>query len=229
VAVYDRDLGSVHVGLDVDYLLHVPPYVDDHTVLVLALHGYGSNPEAMLRLAVLAVGEQHIVASLRAPNQHYLSGTPGTDEVGYNWGTRRHPELNIRLHHEIVLAVAAELRGRFTIAARRTLLMGFSQPVGLNYRFIGTHPDQAGGVLAICGGVPKDWEEDKYHTVAAPILHISRSEDEFFPAEVARGFPDRLRRHATDVEFHMLGGAHRFPSKAAPVIRSWMERVFATS
>jgi predicted esterase len=183
----------------------------------------------MLRLAVLAVGEQHIVASLRAPNQYYLSGTPGTDEVGYNWGTRRHPELNIRLHHEIVRAVASELRGRFTIAARHTLLMGFSQPVGLNYRFIGTHPDQAGGVLAICGGVPKDWEEDKYHTVAAPILHISRSEDEFFPAEVARGFPDRLRRHATDVEFHMLGGAHRFPSKAAPVIRSWMERVFATS
>jgi predicted esterase len=229
VAVYDRDLGSVHVGLDVDYLLHVPPYVDDHTVLVLALHGYGSNPEAMLRLALLAVGEQHIVASLRAPNQYYLSGTPGTDEVGYNWGTRRHPELNIRLHHEIVRAVAAELRGRFTIAARRTLLMGFSQPVGLNYRFIGTHPDQAGGVLAICGGVPKDWEEDKYHTVAAPILHISRSEDEFFPAEVARGFADRLRRHATDVEFHMLSGAHRFPSKAAPVIRTWMERVFINS
>ena len=41
--------------------------------------------------------------------------------------------------------------------------------------------------FALCGGVPKDWEEDKYHTIAAPILHIARSEDEFFPAARAAG------------------------------------------
>ena len=130
------------------------------------------------------------------------------------------------LHHEIVRTVAAELRSRFSISARRTLLMGFSQPVGLNYRLIGTYPQEAGGVLAICGGVPKDWEEGPYQTVVAPILHISRSEDEFFPAEVARGFPGRLRHHATDVEFHMLAGGHRFPSQAVPIVRKWMQRVF---
>jgi predicted esterase len=147
--------------------------------------------------------------------------------VGYNWGTRRHAELNIKLHHEIVMTVAAHLRSRFSIEPRRTLLVGFSQPVGLNYRFIGTYPGEAGGVIGICGGVPKDWEEDKYHPVAAPVLHISRSEDEFFPAEVACKFPDRLRRHARDIEFHLLPGGHRFPSKARPIIREWMSRVFA--
>jgi predicted esterase len=104
--------------------------------------------------------------------------------------------------------------------------MGFSQPVGLNYRLIGTYPAEAGGVIGICGGVPKDWEEDKYHPVAAPILHISRSEDEFFPADTARGFPDRLRHHAADVEFHLLPGGHRFPSKARDLIHTWRKRVF---
>ena len=196
------------------------------TLLVLTLHGFGSNPDVMLRLSVPAVGEECIVASLRGPNQHYLSGNPASDEVGYNWGTRRHPELNIRLHHEIVQAVAKELRARFSIPAHRTLLMGFSQPVGLNYRLIGTHPGEAGGIIGICGGVPKDWEEDKYHPVSAPILHIARSEDEFFPADVARGFPDRLRRHAADVEFHLIEGGHRFPSSSTPIIRAWMDRVF---
>lgn len=220
------NLESIWVSLEAAYLLHVPPRVDDRTLLVLALHGFGSNPEAMLRLSVPAVGPDCVVASLRAPNQHYLSGNPASEEVGYNWGTRAHSELNIRLHHDMVRAVAAELRGRFSIPARRTLLMGFSQPVGLNYRFIGTYPQEAGGVLGICGGVPKDWEQDKYQTVAAPLLHISRSEDEFFPAHLARGFPDRLRHHARDVEFHMLEGGHRFPSKAAPVIRKWMQRIF---
>jgi len=231
-------LETTHVSLDVAYLLHVPPSVDERALLVLTLHGYGSNPEVMLRLSVPAVGEDCIVASLRAPNQAYAAGSPSaagspaptagptSDAVAYNWGTRRHPELNIKLHHEIVRAVAAQLRTRFSVDARRTVLMGFSQPVGLNYRLIGTHPDDAGGVIGICGGVPKDWEEDKYHPVAAPILHISRSEDEYFPTDYVRGFPDRLRKHARDVEFHLLPGAHRFPSKATPIIRAWRDRVF---
>ena len=217
-------LGTVQVQLEAAFLLHTPPQVGEDTALVLALHGYGSNPEAMLRLSVPAVGENCVVASLRGPNQSYVSGSPATDEVAYNWGTRRHGDLNIRLHHEIVRTVAATLRDRFSIPARRTVLMGFSQPVGLNYRFIGTHPGEAGAIIALCGGVPKDWEEDKYSTVEAPVLHISRSEDEFFPAAVASRFPDRLRHHATNVEFHMLPGAHRFPSKAGSLIREWMSR-----
>jgi len=219
-------LESVQVSLEANYLLHLPQQVDAKTVLVLTLHGYGSNPEEMMRLSLAAVSENCVVASLRGPHDFYLSGSPATETVGYHWGTRQHPEQNVRLHHAIVLAVAAQLRARLSIPARRTLLMGFSQPVGLNYRFIGTHPDQAGGVLALCGGVPKNWEEDSYQPVPAPILHISRSEDEYFPAQVVRGFPDRLRHHAADVEFHLLPGSHRFPSKATPLIRDWMARVF---
>ncbi len=102
-------LSTVCVNLNVAYLLHVPAAVNERTLLVLALHGYGSNPEVMLRLSVPAVGEDCIVASVRAPNQAYASGSPASEEVAYNWGTRRHPELNIQLHHDIVRAVAAEL------------------------------------------------------------------------------------------------------------------------
>lgn len=204
----------------------MPPEKEENTLLVLALHGYGSNPEEMLRLTQIALGPGPIIASLRGPNQHYSGGKPGPNrDTGYNWGTVAHSEQNIRLHREIVRSVAAELRERFGIPARRVILMGFSQPVGLNYRFIGTHPEAAGGVIGICGGVPKDWEEDKYSKVEAPILHISRSEDEFFPEAVARGFPDRLRAHASNVEFHMLPGEHRFPSKASATIRQFAEKI----
>ena len=204
----------------------MPPAVDARTLLVLTLHGYGSNPEAMLQLSSMALGEGPIIASLRAPNQHYLGGRPGPGrETGYNWGTVAHAEHNIELHHEIVRTISAELRARFGIPEKRVVLMGFSQPVGLNYRFIGTYPAAAGGVIALCGGVPKDWEEDKYGKVEAPILHIARSEDEFFPEALARGFPDRLRAHATNVEFHMLPGEHRFPSKASATIRGFAEKI----
>jgi predicted esterase len=224
---------SAAVHLEAEYLLHLPSLVEERTLLALTLHGYGSNPEAMLRLSAMALGEDAIIASLRAPNQHYISsgplGTPAPgSEIGYNWGTTRHAALNIKLHHEMVQTISAELRGRFGIPAQHVILMGFSQPVGLNYRFIGTYPDQAGGVIAMCGGVPKDWEEDKYSRVEAPILHIARSEDEFFPEALARGFPDRLRVHAANVEFHMLPGKHRFPSKAGTLIGEFTERIRVT-
>lgn len=220
----------VSVPLEAEYLLHVPPTVDGRTVLVLALHGYGSNPEAMLRLSEMALGDGPIIASLRGPNQAYVNtgalGTPAPGSaVGYNWGTTPHADHNIALHHRIVQAVSGKLQEQFGIPARRTVLMGFSQPVGLNYRFLGTHPGEAGGVIALCGGVPKDWESEKYSHVAAPILHISRSEDEFFPEAVARGFPHRLRAHASNVEFHMLPGKHRFPSKAGSLIRGFLQKI----
>jgi predicted esterase len=223
---------SATVSFEAEYLLHNPTFVDDRTLLVLTLHGYGSNPEVMLRLSEMALGGDAIIASLRAPNQHYLSSGPlGTplpgSQIGYNWGTTAHAALNIKLHHQIVRTISAELRDRYRIPAKQVVLMGFSQPVGLNYRFIGTYPDEAGAVIAMCGGVPKDWEEDKYGLVKAPILHIARSEDEFFPEAVALGFPERLRAHASNVEFHMLPGKHRFPSKAGSLIRQFTEKIRA--
>lgn len=219
---------SVNVHLEAEYLLDIPKDIDGQTLLILALHGYGSNPEEMLRLAKIGAGEGRIIASLRAPNQYYLGGRPGPNrDVGYNWGTIPHSALSTALHHEIVRTISTNLCAQFSIPARRLVLMGFSQPVGMNYRFIGTYPTAVGGVIAICGGVPKDWEEDKYSRVETPILHISRSEDEFFPVAVAQGFPERLRKHATHVEFHMLPGEHRFPSKATPIIRAFLEKLKA--
>jgi predicted esterase len=217
--------------LDCRYVLHVPDTISSNPLLIIALHGYGSNPEVMLRLTVGLVGSQHVLASLQAPNQHYVTaGLPdGQSAPGYNWGIRQHWESTVRLHHEMVLQVLASLRERFQVGAERCALIGFSQPVGLNYRFAATHPEQIAGVIGICGGVPRDWQEAKYRPVTAALLHISREEDEFYPAEVAATFPDRLRHHARDVQFHMLPGGHRFPSKADKIARPWLDRVFGKS
>jgi predicted esterase len=182
----------------------------------------------MLRLTANLVGEHSIVAALQAPNQHYANpGLPNAESVAaYNWGIRPHWESSVRLHHDMVRKAFAQLRRRFELPARRCLLVGFSQPVGLNYRFIATYPEEAGGVIGICGGVPRDWEEDKYLPVRAALLHISRDQDEFYPIPVVSTFADRLRVRASDVEFHLLPGQHRFPSKADGIVRPWMARVF---
>ena len=212
-----------------DYLLFVPPVRGPQTLGVVALHGYGSNPSDMLRLTCLAVGKDHVIAAMQGPYQHYLEQPGANATAAYNWGIRQHWQDSIAMHHAMLSAVAGELQFEFGLAPERQVLLGFSQPVGLNYRFVGTNPGAFGGVIGICGGVPRDWEEDRYQPVKAPILHISRDEDEFYPVEVANGFPGRLRVHAGDVEFHMLPGKHRFPSAAAGIVRPWLQRKFGVS
>src|SRR5689334_14748235 len=214
--------------LECRYLVHTPEVTDRGSLLVLTLHGYSSNPDAMLRLTTMLLGERHVIAALQAPNQHYVSdGLPNVQSVpGYNWGIRQHWESSVGLHHTMVRQAFAELRKRFQLGPERCLLVGFSQPVGLNYRFVGTYPGEVAGVIGICGGVPRDWQEDKYRQVNAALLHISRDQDEFYPTAQVTKFPDLLRRHASDVEFHLIPGSHRFPSKAGNIVHPWIERVF---
>lgn len=210
--------------LDCHYLLYVPETLTSQTLLVAALHGFGQTPEVMLRLSGMLLGGNHIIAAVQGPNQFYLSQE--TNQVGYCWITQRHSESSIRLHHDMLRYVLAETGREFGIPPERRMLLGFSQPVGLNYRFAATHPAEVRGVIGICGGLPKNWEEGPYQRAQAALLHIARREDEFYKPEVTELYADRLRLRADDVEFHQLDGGHRFPSKAGPLVERWIGRVF---
>jgi predicted esterase len=211
--------------LDCHYLLHIPETVGESTIAVVAVHGYGMHADVMLRLTARMTGEDTLIASLEGPHGFYVSPNQPGSEIAFHWGTRAHWESAIRLHHEMVLRVLREIRDRFRIGPARSVLVGYSQPVGLNYRFAAAHGVELAGVVGLCGGVPKDWEQRDYPPIRAALLHIAREQDEFYPAEVAREFPARLRRYAADVEFHLLPGAHRFPSQAHTIARPWLARV----
>jgi predicted esterase len=205
--------------------LVAPPPESRKNIAIIAMHGYGMTPEAMLRLTAPAIGPAPVLLSAQGPFPFYTGDRPGAGEVVYHWGVRTQHEDAIAVHHEITLNLVAETGRRFGIPPQRCILLGFSQPVGLNYRFIATYPEAAGGVIGLCGGVPRDWEEPKYAPVQAPLLHIAREADEYFPLDTALGFEARLRMRASDVEFHMLPGKHRFPSKAGTIIQSWLARL----
>ena len=218
---------SFKTSLECRYLVHAPPAIDGQTALVVALHGFSSNPEAMLRLTAGMMGSRHVIASVEGPNQFFVS--KDSSDVGYGWGAHKPPGSSVRLHHEMLLHVLHEAGNEYGIPAARRILAGFSQPVAMNYRFAATHPDEIRGVIGICGGVPRNWEEGPYQPVTASILHIGRRQDEFYLPEVTERYAERLRLRAADVEFHLLEGGHRFPSKAAPIAEAWLERLLPGS
>jgi len=218
---------SFSARLDCHYLLLSPETIDEHTPLVVTLHGFGGNPESMLQLTARLFGRSAVVAALQGPNQFFLD--PAAREVGFGWITNRRPAESIRLHHEMALHVLAEAGKRYGIPVARRVLVGFSQSVALNYRFAATHPDAIRGVIGICGGLPGDWESGAYRPVTASVLHIARSGDHYYPPAATQLYPDRLRQRAADVEFHLIEGKHQVPSGGREIVEPWLKRVVAHS
>ncbi len=209
--------------LDCHYLVRAPEPIDGAAVLALTLHGFGQTPESMLPLTEHLVGRQHVVAALEGPNQFFLPDRPG--EVGFGWVGNRHAPASIRLHHEMVLHVLNEAGRDYGIPPERRILVGFSQSVSLNYRFAATWPGAVRGVIGLCGAVPSDWETGNYRPVEAAALHIARREDEYYPPAVTEHYAERLRLRVKDVEFHLLDGGHRFPSKGNGIVEGWLARI----
>jgi predicted esterase len=209
--------------LDCHYLLRPPEKPGARAALVVALHGFGQTAETMLELTARLFDPRHAIASIQGPYQFYLRDEART--VGYCWNTGRRPHESIRLHHDMARHVLQEAGQELAIPVERRILVGFSQPVSLNYRFAATFPDRIAGVVGICGGLPSDWESAPYHQVTAPVLHIARREDEFYPPAVTEQYPGRLRLRVKDVEFQLLDGGHRMPSKGRGIVEGWLERI----
>ena len=209
--------------LDCHYLLRLPDTIDSRTLLVLTLHGFGQSAEIMMPLTTRMFGPHHAVAALQGPNQFFLDNT--VSQVGYGWNTNRHSASSIRLHHDMVRQVLNDAGREYGIPPERRILVGFSQPVSLNYRFVATCQDEVRGVVGVCGGLPGDWETGAYLPVSAAVLHIARRQDEFYSPSVTEQYPQRLRIRVKDVEFHLLEGGHTFPSKGNALVEGWLRRI----
>lgn len=208
--------------LKCNYLLWKPDVVNDRTPLAIALHGHAMTPEQMLGLVMPLVGDRHYIASLQGPYQLWVNeNQQARSRVAFHWATNFEAEHSRRLHHDMILRVIEEVG----VPAQRVVLVGFSQSVSLNYRFVCTHTDAVRGVIGICGGVPGDWEQGPYQPTRAAALHIATREDEYYSPAVTEKYAERLRPRITDVEFHMLAGGHRIPSAARPVVQAWLNRI----
>lgn len=220
---FDRNFPA---QLDCHYLLQIPDLIDEQTPLVVALHGFSGNPDGMLRATSRLFEKPPLIASVQGPYQFFLSAA--VQEVGYGWITNRHASESIRLHHQMISHVLDEVGSEFAIPVERRLLVGFSQSVALNYRFASAHANAVRGVIAICGGLPSDWDNGQYEPVRASVLHVAGRQDDYYKLNVTEGYPDILRRHAADVEFHVVEGGHRMPSAGSAIVTPWITRVIST-
>ena len=196
--------------------------------LLIALHGYEGNKESMMALAQKINSRDLIIASVQGPNAFFVrsDGEPNKPKIGFGWMMQYKVEETIRLHHQTLLSLIEETAAEHSIDRQAIFLLAFSQSVSLNYRFAFTHSGIIRGVIAVCGGIPGDWDQDKYDNSDTDVLIIAGETDEFYPLERTRKFKDAMARRARSAEYRSFPVGHVFPRESLPIIDEWIrERV----
>jgi predicted esterase len=206
------------------YDLYVPDGASGRRPLLIALHGYEGNKESMMALA-RKISNDYIIASVQGPNAFLMRSDiePTKPKIGFGWMMQYKAEETIRLHHQTLLSVIEQTSAEYPVDERAIFLLAFSQSVSLNYRFAFTYPGSIRGVIAVCGGIPGDWFQDKYQDSDTDVLIVAGETDEFYPLERTRTFKDAMAKHASSVEFRSFPAGHIFPREALPIIDAWIK------
>jgi predicted esterase len=193
--------------------------------LLIAFHGYEGAKESMMALAKKINSDDFIIASVQGPNAFFVrsESEPNKPRIGFGWMMQYKAEETIRLHHETLLSVINETAAERAVDRRAIFLLAFSQSVSLVYRFAFTHPGVVRGVIAVCGGIPGDWDQDKYQNSDTDLLIIAGESDEFYSLERTRTFKDVMARRSPSVEYRSFPVGHVFPRESLPIIDGWIK------
>jgi phospholipase/carboxylesterase len=209
------------------YDLYVPKG-DMPRPLVIAMHGYGGDKSSMMKLMRRINDHDFVIACLQGPHQHLVMPTKDSPKLGYGFGwlSNFKPEESVAIHHYLVREIIETLGQSGMADTNKVFLLGFSQAVGVNFRFAFTNRDLIRGVVAICGGIPGDWndQEGKYQSGAVDVLSIAAERDEYYTPDRMRQNAEALRSRARSVESHFFDAGHEVPRESYPVINEWLKR-----
>jgi phospholipase/carboxylesterase len=208
------------------YDLYVPES-DGPKPLVIALHGYGGDKSSMMRVMRRINERDYAIACLQGPHQHLVMPTKESPKLGYGFGwlSNFKPEESVAMHHELIRRIIETLGQAGQADTSNVFLLGFSQACGANFRFAFTHGRMVRGVVAICGGIPGDWEtEGKYQSDVVDVLYIAAERDEYYTPDRMRQNAEALKRRARSVELQFFDAGHEVPRESYSVIDEWLRR-----
>jgi phospholipase/carboxylesterase len=213
------------------YDLHVPPTQNTRrrTPLLIALHGYSGNKDSMMRLARRINERDWLIATLEGPYRFVpsVNNAPNETRTGFGWASPYKHDESVALHHQSLLDLIEAVAAEYAIDRQRIFLLGFSQPVSLNYRFVFTYPNVIRGVIGVCGGIPGDREQNPYQPSTTDVLHIATTQDEYYDVDRVRSFIPWLRQQGQSVELRVYQGAHVFPRRSLRYIAQWISQRIA--
>ena len=192
---------------------------------LIGTHGYEGNKESMMRIVTQIAQDDMIAASLQGPYQFWTGAESRANRrVGFGWGTSYRGAESVKLHHHAMRQLIERLVEDHHADPERIFLLAFSQSCSYNYRFAFSHPGLVRGVIAVCGGIPSDWQENEsYCRGLVHVLHIAATEDHWYSHERNERFRRDLPLRAASTDFRFYQSPHKFPRNAIPHIRKWID------
>jgi phospholipase/carboxylesterase len=192
-------------------------------MLVVGLHGYGSNPDRFITLWERFADPDFIYVSPRAPYPFSVG-----NEVGYSWDTSApgHEEIlyEVGMLTEVFVAdVVREMKSRYNID--KVYLMGFSQGCGYTY-LAGIHNHELfDGLICFGGRLDTDLlsEEDIRAANHLRVFIGHGTEDRMVELETGIAARDLLLDCGYDVTFHEFEGGHSVPEEVCLAAQEWMK------
>jgi predicted peptidase len=197
-------------GQQMKYGVFLPRKLDKKTPapLVIALHGYGGQPESILSTFAPAAGKHGYIVA--APMGYTRGGWYGFSRDGVepvDSETARRSELD-------VMNVLDIMRATYNIDPRRIYIAGHSMG-GLGAVYLAVkHPQIWAAVAAMSPGFTPEALKVQGLGVyaAAPVIVEHGDQDELIPAELVRNWVAGVKaRNVTAIYNEYRGGGHNAP------------------
>lgn len=214
-------LESLVIEQAVDFAV-LPPYstINEETILLVVLHGYGQNCERFIRVFEPLQHRNILVVAPQAPHQFYVKMNPKI--VGFTWLTQYQRDRSIDEFVNYMQRLLGRIVEMHSCNRERVFFLGFSQGVSMAYRAAVSGKLPVAGVIACGADLPPDVSKKLSHAQRFPVYIAHGIEDTVVPLEKARQAQATLRANNFQVEPFFFPGGHEIPGEVVEKFANWM-------
>lgn len=208
------------------YIVRLPKAQVDNPVLLLLLHGYGSNEQDLFEFAP-DLPDDLLIISARAPIK--------LDYGGYAWYTinfsadqNRFSDITEGITaRELLADFIDNLQQTYHFDTDKSMIMGFSQGAILSYALALTYPKKIKNILAISGYINKDLVllSDNLSSLKKLNFFCSHGTlDPVIPVDWARNSATYLQANHLNFQCKEYNAGHTVSYQNFLDIKHWIEK-----
>lgn len=207
--------------------LHVPEDLPAGPApAVIAVHGYRQPPDLFFEFVRDLAPPGVVVIAPEGPAAFYEDRwqpqQTGPRRISYGWiadPRREDAEARNRDLIENARRLAAERR---VLDPQRTVMVAFSQGVGVAVDYFVHAPDRVAALAAVAGGVPKAGRPRLTALAGRPILWLTGKGDRLYPPTYVDAVFAALREAGVQLETHQLDAGHQLLDEARDLLGTWL-------
>ncbi len=204
--------------------LHVPQAAaQDARSCLVAVHGYAQPLDAFFAYArSLAPGA--VVVMPEGPMSFYRRrrAEDGTRGVAHAWIAELPRRASDHRNDAYLAATLDAVNDEVPIDPDRTILLGFSQGVGVAMHFLLQEPSRAAGLIGLAGGLTEAYRDQLTRLAGKDLLWVTGKDDTAYTPTYAEALRARLRTSGANLQTHDLDAGHELMEPAADLVRTWL-------